>query len=208
MLTGRAAFAGETVSDTLAHVLEHEPAGTCFLQRRRPRFAGFCTAVSRRSRRNACATSATRGSIWTNGLVSRPSCLEPGCWAPGARSRSGLLSVWLLPPLSLGPLVGSLSPPSLPLSADSPTSSIRTSRLPTRPGHSRRSRPTDSRLYTPRAVDCIAAHSTSWMRTLFAGLTVRLRRPSSRPMGRRSATGTQRPASSAGLRWGEEHRFR
>ena len=26
MLTGRAAFAGETVSDTLAHVLEHEPA--------------------------------------------------------------------------------------------------------------------------------------------------------------------------------------
>ena len=106
MLNGRAAFAGETVFDTLAHVLEHEPAWDMLPPGARPRFAGFYTVVSRRSRRNACATSATRGSIWTNGRVSRPSCPEPGCWAPGARLRSGLLSVWRLPPLSLGPLVG------------------------------------------------------------------------------------------------------
>ena len=62
MLTGRVAFAGETISDTIAAILEREPNWTALPPRRHRTFGDCCSAASRRIRSGGCATSATRGS--------------------------------------------------------------------------------------------------------------------------------------------------
>ena len=62
MLTGRRAFAGDEVSDTLASVLAREPDWPHCPRRRRPRFAGCSDAACKRTATSASATSAMRGS--------------------------------------------------------------------------------------------------------------------------------------------------
>ena len=59
MLTGRAAFGAETVSDTIAAILEREPDWSASLLRR-PRLFGPCYAAAfRKIGSSGCATSAT-----------------------------------------------------------------------------------------------------------------------------------------------------
>ena len=66
MLTGRRAFDGDTVTDTLVRVLEREPEWTA-LPACHPRTCPQASpAMSRRKIPGAgCGTSATRGRIWT-----------------------------------------------------------------------------------------------------------------------------------------------
>ena len=62
MLTGQRAFAGDTISDTIAAILEREPDWIA-LPPATPAPCGVCcAAASRRIRSSACATSATRES--------------------------------------------------------------------------------------------------------------------------------------------------
>ena len=62
MLTGGLAFAGDTVSDTIAKVLEREPDWRRCLSRRQSRFDGFCCGASPKIPNSDCATLAMRGS--------------------------------------------------------------------------------------------------------------------------------------------------
>ena len=63
MLTGRAAFGGETVSDTIAENSRARAGLERAARRRRRRaFAGCSTAVSTRIRSGDCATSQMRVS--------------------------------------------------------------------------------------------------------------------------------------------------
>jgi len=50
MLTGRVAFAGETVSDTIAKIIERDPTGRPSLQQHPLAFDGSCSAALRRIR--------------------------------------------------------------------------------------------------------------------------------------------------------------
>ena len=72
MLTGRAAFAGETISDTIAAIVEREPDWCACCRLHTP--AGIRTAaargVSRRIARDDYATSATRGTTWRRRATS------------------------------------------------------------------------------------------------------------------------------------------
>ncbi len=65
MLTGRRAFDGDTVTDTLVRVLEREPDWTALPPASPNPSAGFSGDVSRRIPGAGCGTSATRGRIWT-----------------------------------------------------------------------------------------------------------------------------------------------
>ena len=65
MLTGGLAFAGDTVSDTIAKVLEREPDWRALPARRQSRFDGFCCGASPKIPNSECATLAMRGSRWT-----------------------------------------------------------------------------------------------------------------------------------------------
>ena len=66
MLTGRTAFGGETISDTIARVLERdvEWVGTSSVGPDLA-FATSCAVACRRTRTGVSGTSATRGSSWT-----------------------------------------------------------------------------------------------------------------------------------------------
>ena len=72
MLTGRAAFAGDTVTDIIAAVVTREPDWTACRPPHRRRSGGCWRAVSRGIRSAACATSATSG--WKS---MRPSRVDP-----------------------------------------------------------------------------------------------------------------------------------
>ena len=65
MLVGRAAFAGDTVTDILAAVVSREPDWSALPRPRHPRSDGYWCVVWRRIRSAACAISATRGWIWS-----------------------------------------------------------------------------------------------------------------------------------------------
>ena len=63
MLTGRAAFAGETISDTIAAILEREPEWDALpAHDAGGRFDGCCGGAWRKIRSAGCATSPTRAS--------------------------------------------------------------------------------------------------------------------------------------------------
>ena len=92
MLTGRAAFAGDTITDVLAAIVTREPDWTRCPQPRRHRSDGCSHAVSRRTRSAGCATSVRRGwrskrrpravpgnAVPCRRLLSR---LDPACRAP------------------------------------------------------------------------------------------------------------------------------
>ena len=61
MLTGRVAFAGETVSDTIGKILEREPDWSALPRQRRSSFSGSCAAASPRIRSSVSETSVTSG---------------------------------------------------------------------------------------------------------------------------------------------------
>ncbi len=65
MLTGKMAFSGETVTDTLAAVLTKDPDWNSCLPQRQRTFECSCSAVCKRTRSNGCETLAMRGSPWT-----------------------------------------------------------------------------------------------------------------------------------------------
>ena len=53
MLTGRLAFPGDTVSDTIAKILEREPDWSALPRRHPQPFGGSCAAASPRIRNSA-----------------------------------------------------------------------------------------------------------------------------------------------------------
>ena len=65
MLTGHSAFAGDTLSDTIAAILEREPDWSVLPQRRPYPSGDCCFAASTRASSAACATSATRARTST-----------------------------------------------------------------------------------------------------------------------------------------------
>ena len=72
MLTGARPFEGETVTDTLARVLEREPDWASCL-RTCPRRSAWCwTAVCGRTHESGCTTSRTRPSSSTTRSSSKP----------------------------------------------------------------------------------------------------------------------------------------
>ena len=65
MLTGRLAFGSETVSDTIAAVLDASRSGARCRRQRRRVFGGCWRGASRKTSRAACATWATLSPSWT-----------------------------------------------------------------------------------------------------------------------------------------------
>ncbi len=63
MLTGRVAFTGDTLSDTIAAILDREPDWSACPRRHPHPSGGSCSGASTRMRSAGCATSATRGPI-------------------------------------------------------------------------------------------------------------------------------------------------
>jgi serine/threonine protein kinase len=72
MLTGQRAFGGETTSDTIAAILEHEPDWSRLPASTPTRFTSCCGARSKRIRGAACATSAMRATISISSRRHRP----------------------------------------------------------------------------------------------------------------------------------------
>ena len=70
-LTGRQAFRGETVSDTLAAILKSEPDRSALPPETPDGSGASCGAASRRTRRAASTTSPTRGSRSRRRSLSR-----------------------------------------------------------------------------------------------------------------------------------------
>ena len=93
MLTGRAGRShGETVSDTIAAVLEREPDWRRCRPELRQRSAACCADASRRTRSGGSATWATRERISNSRrLRLRPMILAIG---RGRRMRCGPCSPW------------------------------------------------------------------------------------------------------------------
>ena len=95
MLTGQAAFAAQTISDTVARIIEREPDWS--------RLPSTTPANVRRLLRRCLDKDPKQrlrdiGDARVN-LDERsgiaPELPRPACWARGARSRFGLLSAWL-----------------------------------------------------------------------------------------------------------------
>ena len=64
MLVGRPAFAGDTITDIIAAVVTREPDWTAIPASTPRRSISCWRTVSRRTRNDGCATSATLGSPW------------------------------------------------------------------------------------------------------------------------------------------------
>ena len=105
MLTSRRAFAGATMSDQLAAILDREPDWTALPAATPPPRDGYSRAASRRIRAAACATSAMRAWSLTRRMRNRwkergrpaasgPSHLQPPFWLgwPLAGSQLRLVS--------------------------------------------------------------------------------------------------------------------
>ena len=89
MLTGRRAFEGETVSDTLAAVLMREPDWSALPAPAAVARSGGCSrAASSATRSSACATSATRGSRWRK-IRGRGALVTPNGSPVSGSPRSG-----------------------------------------------------------------------------------------------------------------------
>jgi hypothetical protein len=71
MLTGRAAFAGETVSDTIADILDREPPWDALPRISPSPFSGCCDTASKEIRGAAPAMSAMRRSGPTTSFPMR-----------------------------------------------------------------------------------------------------------------------------------------
>jgi serine/threonine protein kinase len=207
MLTGCAAFAGETVSDTLARVLQREPdwerlpASTPPLVRRLLR---RCLEKNPRQRpRDIGDARVDLDESWDDPheqtrapLVASPRAIA--LWAAAGLALASFIAGavgWVLKPTS---------PPAISrfshvLNQHLPFTDASRSLAAVAPDGSAVVYTAGGRLYR-RALNELDAYP-------IRGPRVHLRRPSSRPMGRRSATGTQRPASSAGLRGGRNTGF-
>ena len=71
LLTGRRAFQGETLSDTIAAILERSPTGRPCPLRLLQTFAIFCGDACKKTRRCACATLAMLESRFTRPWLLR-----------------------------------------------------------------------------------------------------------------------------------------
>ncbi len=71
MVTGRAAFAGDTFSDTIARILEREPDWSACPPRHPRSSDGCCFAASRRTRSTGCGTWVTSASRSTRATTCR-----------------------------------------------------------------------------------------------------------------------------------------
>ena len=102
MLTGRVTFAGDTVSDSIAKILEREPDWSALpADDAGCRFDGCCSAVWRRIRSSACEISVTSGSRSTRSTKccrARPRrrcrSLVPGVARRGCRGSRSRRSPW------------------------------------------------------------------------------------------------------------------
>ena len=90
MLTGRIAFAGETISDTIAAVLGASRTGPRCPPATPPPCGGCSRAASKRIRSDGCATSATRASSSTTRET------RPRGGASPKTSRAGERAAWAL----------------------------------------------------------------------------------------------------------------
>jgi serine/threonine protein kinase len=95
MLSGRMAFAGDTLSDTIAAILERDPDWSRCRPTRREPSAACSSDASRRIPSSASGTSATRGSRSSRSSAGGTTTIDAGvahsavrCGA-GARSRHG-----------------------------------------------------------------------------------------------------------------------
>jgi len=89
MLTGRAAFPGSSVSDTLVAILERTPDWTALPKRHRPPFSACSSAVSRRIPSCAFTTSWTGESKSTmRSIACGPTSAKPNLASPRFSCRS------------------------------------------------------------------------------------------------------------------------
>ena len=85
MLTGRVAFAGDTVSDTIAEILEREPDWSLLPAAAPAPIRRLLLRASRRIRSSACGISATSGSRSTAIDEALPGSVERPLPAPARR---------------------------------------------------------------------------------------------------------------------------
>jgi eukaryotic-like serine/threonine-protein kinase len=209
LLTGRAIFAGDTLSDTLARVLEREPEWSQLP-------AATPAAVRRLLRR--CLEKDPRERLRDIGDArleledARDQGPPEGADAALA-GRPRAIAMWVGAGLALVALAAGIVGWTLKPS-DLRTVSRLSHMLPPDVSFGNLSRsviavaPTDRRSCTPRPIACIGARSTSWTRSPSAGRKGCHRCRSSHPMGRRWGTGSRRPASCGASRWPEERRCR
>ena len=97
MLSGRRAFTGETVPMSWRQSFPRNRIGPAFPPRPRRACASCSPGASRKTRTNACATSATRA--WSSSGPSRPNRRKGGPPLPsGGSERSRLPRRWSSPP--------------------------------------------------------------------------------------------------------------
>ena len=91
LLSGRRAFEGATVSDTLAAILFREPDWTALPEQTPAPLPGSSAAACGRPCTSACATSAMRRSRSTRSSLKSRRYPRPG---PAARAQGGRPSAW------------------------------------------------------------------------------------------------------------------